>query len=62
MTAVTLMFPTIQALKQFSEATSGKYVEININKLTLTCTCSRDEIELAVHKFGAKLRESGLVE
>ena len=57
MLSVTLMFPSIQALKHFSEATTGKYVEININKLTLTCSCSREEIELAVNKFGAKLVE-----
>jgi hypothetical protein len=54
MVAVTLTFPSIKALKQFNEVTDAKYVEINLNDLTISCTCCPEEVTFAMENFGTK--------
>jgi len=55
MDKVTLVFPSVQEMWQFKIVSKANYIEINLPARSLTCSCSREEIELAVKKFNAKV-------
>ena len=55
MDKVTLVFPSVQAMWQFKLITKANYIEINIPALSLTCSCSEAEIDLATKKYNARV-------
>lgn len=57
MEKVTLQFKTIDDLWHFKKEIRSQELEINERELSIYCECEEDEIQLAVTKYGATLRE-----
>ena len=55
MERVTLLFKDERDLRRFHAILDSNYIELNARELTLTCECSKEDIELAVKAFDAKL-------
>ena len=53
MKKITLVFPDIKKLWDFVTQSSLSFVEINLPKLTLSCSCTEADIDLAIRKFNA---------
>ncbi|HEV7620995.1 MAG TPA: hypothetical protein VGO09_04645 [Flavisolibacter sp.] len=59
MERVTLIFESIEKLKEFEKVCKANYVVMNLKNKTYACECSRADIELAINSFGAKVAEHG---
>lgn len=54
---VTLKFTSANRLWQFKQAIKADQVNIDLKNCTLTCTCSTEDIKLAVEQYGAIVLE-----
>ncbi|HUS01101.1 MAG TPA: hypothetical protein VMY77_05205 [Chitinophagaceae bacterium] len=58
MVDVTLIFPSVRAMREFMDVIQAANTEINLRTLTLICDCSEADIKLARETFGARVVES----
>lgn len=52
---VTLQFPSLRAVYLFCAATRLDVFELSTHSLVLSCTCTEEDMHLAVIRYGAKL-------
>jgi hypothetical protein len=52
---VTLLFPSMKELWQFTEEAHISSMEILSDSKTLCCECNEAFLEIALNKYGAKL-------
>jgi hypothetical protein len=55
MTLVILQFPNLEQLAKFRLALKETYLEMNVRKLTLNCSCSSEMVHEAITYYGAKV-------
>jgi hypothetical protein len=55
MRKVTFRFPDERSLLEFAKTIKGRFAEINLSELTVTCNCEEAETELAVNAFNAQI-------
>ena len=55
MEQVTLVFTDERDLRRFQAIVDSEYSKLNARDLTITCTCSKEDIELAKKAFRARV-------
>lgn len=55
MTPVILQFPDLTQLAKFRFMLKEAYLEMNVQKLTISCDCSPDMVNEAVTYYGARV-------
>jgi hypothetical protein len=58
MKKVTLAFKTTTELWEFKMRCHASDVQINFHHCTLSCLCSKEEIELAMKEYHAEMKDS----
>ena len=55
---VILKFATVSSLWSFRLEINAQVFEMNLQQLSITCECSKQQIELAVNKYKASVVSS----
>ena len=60
-TKVTIKFTSLTNLWAFRSAIAVNIFEMNLSEISITCDCTKEDIELAEQKFKGKLIETETV-
>jgi hypothetical protein len=54
---VTIRFTSLTKLWEYRLAINANIFEMNLNRLTITCYCTEEHIQLAISEFNGKVVE-----